>query len=87
MKFIVGLPPVVHPEKRLITTQLPTDFSTSRGISRTRVFRIFVLVAHVFISLFIFPDCHHIDLCKTRGIGLTAEPSNLREGGYETELL
>ena len=28
----------------------------------------------------------YIDLCKTRGISLTAEPSNLREGGYETEL-
>lgn len=48
----------------------------------------FVGGTHVFLSLF-FPDCHHIDLCKTRGIGLTgitAEPIKFK-GGYETKLL
>ena len=77
---------MVHPEKRLITTHLPTDFlHVARYFPNTRFSYLCVGGTHVFISLF-FPDCDYIDLCKTRGIGLTAEPSNLREGGYETEL-
>ena len=65
--------------------KLPTDFlHVPRYFPNTRFSYLCVGGKHVFITF--FPDCDYIDLCKTRGIGLTAEPSNLREGDYETEL-